>query len=166
MPRKRKHDGPALSGTGYRYGGEAAFQSWLPSRAIKPGRTDSESAENLAAFKNYPGRAKSIGLALPRTQGASPNRAAALQRIQNLEQEDYQSIALKKAGEDSLVMYFSGNKYLFVMEVEGTRYISKIHQGRERAMSANSRRIYQWRRQERRSLPLLPSLNREFKDRD
>jgi hypothetical protein len=79
-----KKDGPPIS-SGYRYGGRAAFQAYLPASALSP-KIDMEAGETLAAFIDYHGRARGIGQLAPETQGVSEERAAVLERIQELQE--------------------------------------------------------------------------------
>jgi hypothetical protein len=90
-------DGPPIS-SGYRFGGRAAFESWLPPSALTskisrrqaniPPDPDEKPGENLAAFNDYYGRVKGIGQPAPETQGVSPGRAAVIQKIQELQQQE------------------------------------------------------------------------------
>ncbi len=131
-------DGPPSSGTGYRFGGLEAFRSGLPPKAAntRGPRTSSEleAGENLAAFNDYFGRAKSIGQPLPRAQGVSPERTAVLQKIEQSKQRTFVPVARLGAHEDAEVWLFrSGRSYMFVKEYP-YGYSKSFTYRRERAM--------------------------------
>src|SRR6266849_2572949 len=80
-------DGPAISG-GFRFGYIEAIRAGLPPKATNPRSpttADLRAGQTLADFAAYPQRAKSIGKSVPKTLGLSEGRAAALQKIQELE---------------------------------------------------------------------------------
>ena len=81
-------DGPPSSG-GYRYGSRNALRANIPAKALNPRgivtQADSQARQNLFDFAAYPARTKSIGKPIPATRGISTRRAAALQKIQELE---------------------------------------------------------------------------------
>jgi hypothetical protein len=139
-------DGPPIS-SGYRFGGRAAFQSWLPATALTskisrrqaniPLNSDERPAENLASFNDYYGRAKSIGQPTPSTQGISLERAAVLQKIERLKEQERTFIPAHSLGvyEDAkLWLYRSGSVYMFVKEYPYGYSKSVIIRNRDRAM--------------------------------
>jgi hypothetical protein len=131
-------DGPPIS-SGYRFGGGAAFQSWLPSSAISP-RTDLKNGETLAAFNDYYGRAKGIGQSVPETQGVSPQRAAVLQKIQQLKEEkpSQRRVTLEDTPGRKLELVHDGRYFYFVEKDKrrDTVRVSHLYGSRGRAMQA------------------------------
>jgi hypothetical protein len=130
-------DGPPSS-SGYRFGGLETFRSGLPPKAANPRgpRTSSEleAGENLAAFNNYFGRAKSIGQPLPRAQGVSPERAVVLQKLEQSEQRTFVPVVRLGTDEEAEVWLFrSGRSYMFVKKYPHG-YLKSFTYRRERAI--------------------------------
>jgi hypothetical protein len=110
-------DGPPISG-GYRYGSLNALRAKLPAKAVSPRgavtEADSQARRTLADFAAYPARTKGIGKPLPNTQGISSRRAAALQRIRELEQRNQErSVTLHDGQYTKLKLVFDGGRRLF-----------------------------------------------------
>jgi hypothetical protein len=139
-------DGPPIS-SGYRFGGRAAFQSWLPASALSskisrrqaniPLNPDERPGENLAAFNDYYGRAKSIGQPTPDAEGISPERAAVLQKIERLKQQERTFVPAHGLGVHKgakLWLYRSGSAYMFVEEFPHGYRKSIVYRNRERAI--------------------------------
>src|SRR6202035_5826351 len=107
-------DGPPIS-SGYRYGTLNAFRANLPAEALKPRgvvtEADARARQNLSDFAAYPARAKSIGKPLPVPQGVSPRRAAVLNRIAELaEQENaLRSVTISEGDRYILKLVFGGS---------------------------------------------------------
>jgi hypothetical protein len=106
-------DGPPVS-SGYRYGGIEALRTGLPPSATtlgsKPSEGELEARQTLVKFAAYPERAKSIGKPLPTTVGVSKRQAAALQRIEELEQEGRadRTVTLKESGDLKTKWVYAG----------------------------------------------------------
>lgn len=106
-------DGPPIS-SGYRYGGVEALRTGLPTSATalrsKPREDELAARRTLETFAAYPERAKSIGKPLPATVGVSKRRAAALQRIEELEQEGRadRTVTLKQEGDLKTKWVYAG----------------------------------------------------------
>jgi hypothetical protein len=83
-------DGPPISG-GFRFGGIKAMRTGLPPKATNLQAivtdADLEARRSLSDFASYHARAKSIGKPLSATRGVSRERAAALLKSQELDQQ-------------------------------------------------------------------------------
>ena len=150
--------------SGYRYGSLNAFQANLPAEAINPRgnvtKANSQARKNLSEFASYPERVKSIGKPLPVTQGVSPRRAAALKRIEELQQQEnvVRDVTLSEDNRYRLKLVFGGSSKSFRFFEEdlalGTNRYSLRFGSREQAMRyyhLGIIRWYPWRSTEFRS---------------
>ncbi|MHB8269258.1 hypothetical protein [Bradyrhizobium sp.] len=123
-------DGPPISG-GYRYGGLEAVRTGLPASATalrsKPAEGELEARQALDKFAAYPERTKSIGKSLPTTVGISNRRAAALRRIDELEQEERtdRAVTVAETGDLKIKWVFGGTHKHRLLE-EDSAGISRI----------------------------------------
>jgi hypothetical protein len=157
-------DGPPIS-SGYRYGTLNAFRANLSAEALKPRgvvtEADARARQNLSDFAAYPARAKSIGKPLPVPQGVSPRRAAVLNRIAELaEQENaLRSVTISEGDRYILKLVFGGSSksYRFYEEdlALGMNRYSLPYGSRDQAKlyyRLDRIRWYPWRNPEFRSV--------------
>jgi hypothetical protein len=147
-------DGPPSSATGYRFGGQNAFRANLPSNAINPrgpvtNEAEARARRNLSGFADYYARARALGQPAPVTQGVSPSRAAAQQRIKDLEKKERKNkwVILKKDDTFRLKWVYSGaRKSRLVYEdlVQGIAKISLPHRSKEWAIHRYDRGWVIW----------------------
>lgn len=123
-------DGPPISG-GYRYGGLEALRTGLPASATtlrsKPAEVELEARLTLAKFTAYPERTRSIGKPLPITVGVSNRRAAAVRRIDELEQEECadKTVTLAVTGDLKIKWVYGGTHKNRLIE-EDSAGVSRI----------------------------------------
>jgi hypothetical protein len=136
-------DGPPSSG-GYRYGSRNALRANIPAKALNPRgivtQADSQARQNLFDFAAYPARTKSIGKPIPATRGISTRRAAALQKIQELEKQlpaqRYFSVIDRKFKKLKLFYNDTRDRFWFVEENLLGRFLllSLSYENKNRAM--------------------------------
>jgi hypothetical protein len=142
-------DGPPSSTTGYRFGGLNAFRANLPSNAINPTgpvatEAEAKARQSLSKFSDYYGRAKTIGQAVSTTQGVSTRRAAALQRINDLKEENRA---------DKAVILLEGDTFRLKWVYSGARKSRLIHEDLVLGIAkvsltfgSKGRALYRWHR--------------------
>lgn len=136
-------DGPPIS-SGYRYGGAEALRTGLPTTAtaLRSKLTEGElvARQTLVKFAAYPERTKSIGKPLPTTVGVSRRRAASLQRIEELEQEERtdRAVTLVQSGDLKIKWVYAGARKNRLLEEDsaGVSRISITYADKDRALLA------------------------------
>jgi hypothetical protein len=136
-------DGPPISG-GYRYGAVQSLRTGLPTSATtlrsKPREGELGARQTLDKFAAYPERARSIGKPLPKTVGIPKGREAALQRIEELEQEERvdKAVTLDQNGDLKIKWVFAGaHKYRLLEEDSaGVSRVSITYRDKDRAFRA------------------------------
>jgi hypothetical protein len=146
-------DGPPASG-GFRYGARAAMAAQLPARSVRlrgvPTKENLQARQSLVDFAAYPSRAKSIGKALPVAKSVSPERAAALQRIEDFASDEYREVILWENESFRIILRSKHKEHCFIQESSKHRFISKSYRTREEAMLKYHLKQISWRIQEPR----------------
>jgi hypothetical protein len=126
-------DGPPASATGYRFGGLNAFHANLPSNAINPAgpvttQGEAKARRNLSGFADYYARTRAIGQPAPTPQGVSPQRAAVLKKIKELEKKERanRSVVLREYDAFRLKWVYSGEWKSRLIEEDLVRGIAKV----------------------------------------
>jgi hypothetical protein len=125
------------------------MRAGLPPKATDP-RSFSSDAElrarqSLASFTAYPARARSIGKELPQTQGVSRRRAAVLQKIKELEQQERaeRRVVIFEDGAKKLKLAFDpAGKFFRFVEEDLTLWIAR----RSISYSAKDSALRAWHR--------------------